>query len=104
MQIECTLSLFEFEAVRRRVVVAQFDDGTVTSNAGAPCCWTSRFKKTILSSKLTHVHCGMLNQEVAAHSPSYFGFALIPPRADLKLRRVPFGGQLRWARSGNQQS
>jgi Transposase DDE domain group 1 len=35
MQTECTLSLFEFEAVGRRAVVAQFDGGTITSNAGA---------------------------------------------------------------------
>jgi hypothetical protein len=35
MQTECTLSLFEFEAVRRHAVVAQFDGGTITSNAGA---------------------------------------------------------------------
>jgi hypothetical protein len=35
MQTECTLSPFEFEAVGRRAVVAQFDGGTITSNAGA---------------------------------------------------------------------
>jgi Transposase DDE domain group 1 len=35
MQTECSLSLFEFEAVGRRSVVAQFDGGTITSNAGA---------------------------------------------------------------------
>src|SRR5215475_15869378 len=35
MQTECTPSLFEFEAVGRRAVVAQFDGGTITSNAGA---------------------------------------------------------------------
>ena len=35
MQTECTPSLFEFEAVGRRAVVAQFDGGTMTSNAGA---------------------------------------------------------------------
>jgi hypothetical protein len=35
MQTECTLGLFEFEAVGRRAVVAQFDGGTITSNAGA---------------------------------------------------------------------
>jgi Transposase DDE domain group 1 len=35
MQTECTPSLFEFEAVERRTVVAQFDGGTITSNAGA---------------------------------------------------------------------
>jgi len=35
MQTECTLKLFEFEAVGRRAVVAQFDGGTITSNAGA---------------------------------------------------------------------
>jgi len=35
MQTECTASLFEFEAVGRRAVVAQFDGGTITSNAGA---------------------------------------------------------------------
>jgi hypothetical protein len=35
MQTECTPSLFEFEAIGRRAVVAQFDGGTMTSNAGA---------------------------------------------------------------------
>jgi hypothetical protein len=35
MQTECTPSPFEFEAVGRRAVVAQFDGGTMTSNAGA---------------------------------------------------------------------
>jgi DDE family transposase len=35
MQTDCSLSLFEFEAVGRRAVVAQFDGGTITSNAGA---------------------------------------------------------------------
>jgi Transposase DDE domain group 1 len=35
MQTECTPKLFEFEAVERRAVVAQFDGGTITSNAGA---------------------------------------------------------------------
>src|ERR1700691_733580 len=35
MPTECTSKLFEFEAVERRAVVAQFDGGTITSNAGA---------------------------------------------------------------------
>ncbi|HYA38223.1 MAG TPA: IS1380 family transposase [Candidatus Methylomirabilis sp.] len=35
MPTECTPRLFEFEAVGRRAVVAQFDGGTITSNAGA---------------------------------------------------------------------
>jgi Transposase DDE domain group 1 len=35
MQTHCTPSLFEFEAVGRRAVVARFDGGTITSNAGA---------------------------------------------------------------------
>jgi hypothetical protein len=35
MQTECNPKLFEFEAVGRRAVVAQFDGGTITSNAGA---------------------------------------------------------------------
>jgi hypothetical protein len=35
MQTECTPKLFAFEAVGRRAVVAQFDGGTITSNAGA---------------------------------------------------------------------
>jgi hypothetical protein len=35
MQTECTPKLFEFEAVGWRAVVAQFDGGTITSNAGA---------------------------------------------------------------------
>ena len=35
MQTECTPTLFEFEAVGRHAVVAQFDGGTITSNAGA---------------------------------------------------------------------
>ena len=35
MQTECTPKLFEFEAVDRRSVVAGFDGGNITSNAGA---------------------------------------------------------------------
>ena len=35
MQAECTAKLFEFEAVERRSVVAGFDGGAITSNAGA---------------------------------------------------------------------
>jgi Transposase DDE domain group 1 len=35
MQTECTPKLFEFEAVERRSVVARFDGGNITSNAGA---------------------------------------------------------------------
>ena len=35
MQTECTPKLFEFEAVDRRPVVAGFDGGNITSNAGA---------------------------------------------------------------------
>ena len=35
MQTECTPKLFEFEAVERRSVVAGFDGGSITSNAGA---------------------------------------------------------------------
>ena len=35
MQTECTPKLFEFEAVERRSVVAGFDGGNITSNAGA---------------------------------------------------------------------
>jgi hypothetical protein len=35
MQAECTPRLFEFEAVERRSVVAGFDGGEITSNAGA---------------------------------------------------------------------
>ncbi len=35
MQTECTPSLFEFEPVERRKVVADFRGGTITSNAGA---------------------------------------------------------------------
>ena len=35
MPTECTPTLFEFEAVERRVVVAGFDGGDITSNAGA---------------------------------------------------------------------
>jgi DDE family transposase len=35
MQTECTPRLFEFEAVGRRSVVAGFDGGNITSNAGA---------------------------------------------------------------------
>src|SRR5579862_9503768 len=34
MPTECTPELFEFEAVERRAVVASFDGGTITSNAG----------------------------------------------------------------------
>lgn len=35
MQTECTPRLFEFEAVGRRSVIAGFDGGNITSNAGA---------------------------------------------------------------------
>jgi Transposase DDE domain group 1 len=35
MPTECTPKLFEFEAVERRSVVAGFDGGNITSNAGA---------------------------------------------------------------------
>ena len=35
MPTECTLERFEFEAVGRRAVVACFDGGDITSNAGA---------------------------------------------------------------------
>lgn len=35
MPTECTAEQFEFEAVERRAVVASFDGGTLTSNAGA---------------------------------------------------------------------
>jgi Transposase DDE domain group 1 len=35
MQTECNATLFEFEAVERRTVVAGFDGGNITSNAGA---------------------------------------------------------------------
>jgi hypothetical protein len=35
MPTECTLKLFEFEAVERRAVVASFAGGEITSNAGA---------------------------------------------------------------------
>jgi hypothetical protein len=34
MQTECTTKRFEFEAVQRRAVVAGFDCGDITSNAG----------------------------------------------------------------------
>src|ERR1043165_3907797 len=34
MQTECVPTLFEFEAVERRSVVAGFDGGNITSNAG----------------------------------------------------------------------
>src|SRR5208282_2015759 len=34
MQTECSTKLFEFEAVARRAVVAGFDGGDITSNAG----------------------------------------------------------------------
>src|SRR6202166_5231562 len=34
MQTECSAKLFEFEAVDRRAVVAGFDGGDITSNAG----------------------------------------------------------------------
>jgi hypothetical protein len=35
MRTECSAKLFEFEAVERRSVVAGFDGGDITSNAGA---------------------------------------------------------------------
>src|ERR1700726_1617624 len=35
MATECTPSLFAFEAVERKAVVACFDGGTITSNGGA---------------------------------------------------------------------
>ena len=38
MPTECTLERFEFETVARRAVVACFDGGDITSNAGR-CYW-----------------------------------------------------------------
>jgi hypothetical protein len=35
MPTECTPELFEFKGVERRAMVASFDGGTITSNAGA---------------------------------------------------------------------
>ena len=35
MQTECTPALFDFEPVERKKVVAGFDGGTITSDAGA---------------------------------------------------------------------
>ena len=35
MPTECRLKRFAFEAVSRRAVVASFDGGNITSNAGA---------------------------------------------------------------------
>jgi hypothetical protein len=35
MPAECTPRLFEFEVVERRAVVASFDGGNISSNAGA---------------------------------------------------------------------
>jgi hypothetical protein len=35
MPTECSAKLFDFEAVERRAVVAGFDGGDITSNAGA---------------------------------------------------------------------
>ena len=35
MQTECTPALSEFEPVERKKVVAGFDGGTITSDAGA---------------------------------------------------------------------
>ena len=35
MRTECAPKLFEFEAVERHLVVASFDGGNITSNAGA---------------------------------------------------------------------
>ena len=35
MPTECTPKLFEFEAVEGRAVVANFEGGDITSNAGA---------------------------------------------------------------------
>jgi Transposase DDE domain group 1 len=35
MPTECTPELFEFKGVERRAVVASFDGGMITSNAGA---------------------------------------------------------------------
>ena len=40
MQTECSPTLFEFEPVERHKVVAGFDGGTITSDAGG-CCWGS---------------------------------------------------------------
>ena len=34
MQTECSPTLFEFEAVERQIVVARFDGGIITSDAG----------------------------------------------------------------------
>jgi hypothetical protein len=38
MQTECNADLFGFTAVGRRAVVAAFDGGKTTSDAGARCC------------------------------------------------------------------
>src|ERR1019366_2568194 len=35
MQTDCSAKRFEFEAVDRKLVTANFDGGTITSNAGA---------------------------------------------------------------------
>ena len=40
MPTDCNPRLFEFEAVERKMVVAAFDGGAITSNAGA-LCWGS---------------------------------------------------------------
>ena len=39
MPTECDLMLFEFAPLEGRLVVAAFDGGALTSEAGA-CCWT----------------------------------------------------------------
>ena len=39
MQTECTPVLFDFEPVEHKKVVAGFDGGTITSDAGARCFW-----------------------------------------------------------------
>lgn len=45
MQTECIPDIFGFEAVEGRTVVAAFDGGTITSDAGG-CCWVRRIERS----------------------------------------------------------
>jgi len=45
MPTECSAKTFEFARVESRAVVAAFDGGAVTSDAGG-CCWAWRIARS----------------------------------------------------------
>lgn len=67
MQTECTRMLFEFEPVDRHRVVAAFDGGTMTSNAGA--LLLGEVDRTIgLTSRLAACFTDRRNPELVVHT------------------------------------